>query len=325
MKVSVIVPIYNVSPFVNKCLESIASQTYDDIECILVDDHGNDDSIEKCRKFIESYRGGKSFCIIANEANLGPSGSRNNGTKASTGEFIFYLDGDDYLKHDCIEDMVTLYKKYPESDFIQGMISCPGRAENYAFPALRQSEYINDGKWISYQFFTNSFPVTAWNKLIKRDFIYSNNLFFEPGILNEDELWTYRLCSVVKRIGIVQKETCVHVINPCSIMSTDSIERSSYYWGIILGKILTSPSKYYWDLALLRYLGIFLRYYKTRYADTETYSRLLTLFREELSKNGMGILSTMLQWYSIGKSTQSGVLKWTMTKYINHIVRCKRH
>lgn len=321
MKVSIIVPVYNVSPYIEKCLASISAQTYENIECILVDDKGTDDSVNKCNRFIAAYHGKKKFQLISNPENLGPSGSRNNGTEKATGDFVFYLDGDDYITETCIEEMIDIYLKHPDADFIQGMISCPGKTKNYDFPVLKESEYINNKDWISKHFFRNSFPVTAWNKLIKRDFIYRKNLFFEPGILNEDELWTYKLCSVVERFGIAQKETYVHVINPVSIMSTDSIKRSSFYWGIILEKILSSPAKYYWNLALLRYLTIFLRYYKTPYADAQTYSRLLNMFESELKWSGMGKLDCILKLYSNSSLIVSRYLKWITIKYINHLAR----
>lgn len=93
--VSVIIPVYQVSNYVERCLKSVMSQTYTDIECIIVDDATKDDSIVKCERLIVEYGGPIKFRILHHEYNRGLSAARNTGTKVAEGEYLYYLDGDD--------------------------------------------------------------------------------------------------------------------------------------------------------------------------------------------------------------------------------------
>lgn len=104
-KVSVIVPAYNCSKYINKCIDSIINQTYDDIEPVIV----NDGSKDNTREILEQY--GDKIKLI-NKENAGVAEARNTGIKAATGDYIMFLDSDDYLELDCIEDIVTHQKKY---------------------------------------------------------------------------------------------------------------------------------------------------------------------------------------------------------------------
>ena len=90
--VSVIIPVYQVSDYIERCLNSVMSQTYKNIECVLVDDVTKDDSVEKCERLIESYHGSMQFKILHHEVNRGLSAARNTGTDAATGEYIYFLD-----------------------------------------------------------------------------------------------------------------------------------------------------------------------------------------------------------------------------------------
>ena len=95
--VSVIIPVYQVSDYVERCLLSVMNQTYQNIECIIVDDCSTDDSVAKCDRLISTYKGPIKFQILHHERNRGLSAARNTGTDAATGEYIFYLDSDDEI------------------------------------------------------------------------------------------------------------------------------------------------------------------------------------------------------------------------------------
>ena len=88
-------------------------QSYTDIECVLVDDASVDDSMVKCQKLIDEYDGPIQFRLLHHEKNRGLSAARNTGTKAATGEYVFYLDSDDEITSDCIEKMMLLAEKHP--------------------------------------------------------------------------------------------------------------------------------------------------------------------------------------------------------------------
>lgn len=104
-KVSIIVPVYNSSSFINATLESLSAQTMDEIEIILVDDHGTDDSMEKARFFVSSYEGGKSFVFAETPKNSGPGAARNVGIELAKGEYIAFVDSDDYVEPEYCEEL----------------------------------------------------------------------------------------------------------------------------------------------------------------------------------------------------------------------------
>ena len=109
MKISIIVPVYNVEQYVNECFDSIAAQTYKgEIECIFVDDCGQDDSVAILEKLITDYHGAIKFYIVHHEHNKGLSGARNTGIRHAQGDYLYFIDSDDSIKSDCIEKLVAL-------------------------------------------------------------------------------------------------------------------------------------------------------------------------------------------------------------------------
>ena len=113
---SVIVPLYNKAPYVRKALESIISQTFNDWECIIVDDGSTDGSAVICEEFIHSLTPSlvHSFCLLR-QANNGVAAARNNGVAKSHGEYVCFLDADDWWEPNYLEEMDKLIKEYPDA------------------------------------------------------------------------------------------------------------------------------------------------------------------------------------------------------------------
>src|SRR5690606_39724837 len=101
MKVSIIIPIYNVGAFVKECILSVLNQSYQNLEVILIDDCGTDDSLIIAEKVIENHPRASQLSIIRHNRNRGISATRNTGISAATGEYIFFLDSDDKISLDC--------------------------------------------------------------------------------------------------------------------------------------------------------------------------------------------------------------------------------
>ena len=120
LKVSIVIPVYRVSAYVERCLCSVMNQTYSVYECIIVDDSTDDDSIEKCERMLSSYKGAIRFVILHHEKNRGLSAARNTGLKAATGEYIFFLDSDDELPSDCIATLTEPVLANPSIEMVQG-------------------------------------------------------------------------------------------------------------------------------------------------------------------------------------------------------------
>ena len=117
-KISVIVPIYNVEKYLEKCLDSIINQTYKNLEIILV----NDGSTDSCRDIMEKYAKLDKRIIIVDKTNGGLSDARNAGTKIATGKLISYIDSDDYIEKDMIEYLYKGIKEYNSDISICGTI-----------------------------------------------------------------------------------------------------------------------------------------------------------------------------------------------------------
>lgn len=115
--VSIVVPVYNVEPYVERCIESIASQKYPNIECIIVDDVGKDRSIEIVNSYVARYGGHVKFKIITHSYNKGLSVARNSGLDIAKGKYIWFVDSDDYIVQDAVSRLVSCAQK-SKSDII---------------------------------------------------------------------------------------------------------------------------------------------------------------------------------------------------------------
>jgi len=261
MKVSIIVPIYNVSCYIVKCLESISAQTYQNIECILVDDCGQDDSIEKAEYFICHYTGKITFIIIHHSENLGVSESRNTGINAAKGEYIYFLDSDDAITPDCIETLVILAKKYPQAEFVQGNnVNSDGTTSQYSFDEMIP-QYC-DNKELLEKIMLQSIVTSPWNRLINHSFLLKYHLFFPIGIVHEDMYWIYFLAKYIKAAAFTTKKTYIYNTREGSIMTSVSprmhIKRlksrlfasKAYYHDIIKNRPSSSPRRMYLCLNL---------------------------------------------------------------------------
>ena len=224
MKVSIVIPVYNVAEYIVACLESVTSQTYQGaMECLLIDDCGKDDSMETARDFVEKYRGNIDFRMIHHRNNRGLSASRNTGIRESTGDYVYFLDSDDAITPRCIEQIVAVLSEHPDCDMIQAGAFATRELEPWFSMEKKMPDYADNPEWILRTLLMrggpHGFPVTAWNRLVRRDFLIENNLFFKEGILHEDELWGFMLARKVRRLGICRHNTYIYRIRENSIMT----------------------------------------------------------------------------------------------------------
>lgn len=239
MKVSVIVPVYSVSAYIERSIRSVMNQTYDCIECIVVDDATLDDSIVKCKRLIDEYEGPICFRIFHHEYNRGLSESRNTGTIASTGDYIFYLDSDDEIMPDCIGKLVKVAEEHPEAEMVIGNYEeiSEGKQARIKHDERLPAHIQTNERFVSY-YHHHQISFAAWNKLIKRSFINSHCLFFKEGILYEDYLWMFYVAKYLSVVFIVKEVTYRYYIRPGSItMSSDHLSVGRSYM-IIFDDIL---------------------------------------------------------------------------------------
>ena len=221
MKVSILIPIYNAAPYISRCLLSVAEQSYQDIECILVDDCGNDNSIELAQKFIDNYKGIINFIILHHEKNKGVAAARNTCIEASTGDFIFFLDSDDVITVNCIEDLVALTKKYPDIDFVQGnTLDENGNISRLGWH-IKLPEYCHDKEELEKNILSVVIS-SPWNKLIRKSFLTEHKLTFPEGIVHEDMFWCFFIAKYAKAVAYENKGTYIYYNNENSIITSIS-------------------------------------------------------------------------------------------------------
>jgi len=231
MLVSIIIPVYQVAPYITRCLQSVTSQSYTGgMECILVDDCGVDDSMALARQVISQYRGPIQFQILSHDHNRGLSAARNTGIEGSRGDYLYFLDADDWIDDHCISSLVDLAERHPGVEMVQaGAIAHGG--EEKPWLNLQKStlpEFIDTPEAVRPLMLSRALvPVTAWNRLIKRDFLIQYRLFFKEGIIHEDELWTFQLATHLSTLAILKQNVYHYEWHASGLMATENCQKAA--------------------------------------------------------------------------------------------------
>jgi len=217
--ISIVIPVFNVEEYLRECVDSVIAQTYANLEIILVDDGSQDSSGKVCDQYSEE----DSRIITIHQENKGLSEARNTGIKASSGEYIYFLDSDDYITADCIEKLVrpVLEKEYDIVESYYRMLYGSVPIVKLSLPSGEvAAENILDA------YCRRMWTVHAWNKLIRRDFITTHNLYFVPEIIYEDDVWSFMAACNAQSLFVLNEVTYVHRSRPGSIMTTIDQEES---------------------------------------------------------------------------------------------------
>ena len=222
--VSIIVPIYGVEKYVKKCLESIDSQSYPDIEVILVNDCTKDKSMEVIDNYIKNDSTRPTIYKVVNHIkNKGLSEARNTGIKEAKGDYIYFLDSDDYISPDCINRMVAYVNRF-DVDIVFGNIARIRKKEKFYQP-FNSTNKIYERAEILSLYTTGMLYREAVNKMVRKTYLLNNELFFVPGMLNEDVNWTFRLLAHHFTAALYDKPTYYYIQErEGSIMSTISLK-----------------------------------------------------------------------------------------------------
>ena len=263
MKVSVIIPVYNVAPYVERCLLSVLDQTWQDMEVLVVNDCTPDNSMEIVRRVVADHPRGTIVRILEHEVNRGLSAARNTGIRAASGDYLYFLDSDDYLLLDSIGNLAKPAAQC-HVDFVIGNYKVTGA--DYWAPPLRLSTGLYAGNEVILSaYLQDKWYVMAWNKLVRKDWLYDNRLFFEEGIVHEDDLWSFRLACRAERMYVVNAVSYYYDMQPQSIMRSPSmrnLECRVIVLCAIFDLITASPS-----LLSNRLAYIFFETLKAKYFD----------------------------------------------------------
>ena len=207
-KISVIIPVYNVEKWLNKCIDSILNQSYENFEIILVNDGSTDKSKDICDKYSKEDNRVKVFDIL----NSGQSVARNIGLKEAKGDYILFIDSDDYISDKAIIEKFINILDNNEYDFIYTSYCRFEDGNDEKITEILPINLTNDdiknkeGKDILIDLINkNSFHHAPYLKVCRKDFIIKNKLYFREGYYHEDAEWSFKVFYYAKNLFIYDK------------------------------------------------------------------------------------------------------------------------
>lgn len=221
VSISIVVPVYNVEQYVRRCVESIMTQDTADatLECIIIDDCSPDKSMSIVQTLVSDYHGKIRFVILKHEVNRGLSAARNNGIMHANGDFVLFVDSDDYLMPGSIQYFLDNLSLYPDVDIMMGNVKeC--KSGNLFINNIQEPLLIDDPNIFFSRVLHHLIYLYAWNKLIKRQLLIDNDIFFVEGIVYEDQCWSYQLFSQISSVLLLPRLTYVYEHNQNSIVNT---------------------------------------------------------------------------------------------------------
>lgn len=228
--ISVIVPIYRVEKYLAQCIESIMNQTYSNLEIILVDD-GSDDS---CGKMCDDFAMADERIVVIHKENQGLNNARKSGLLASSGEYVAYLDGDDWIERNMYEKLLDCIKKDGTDIVESGIFENCKSVERYISPLLEDGKYVYQDfiNKVEYralytgQFFESAISPYLCNKLFKKKCVEKYQLWEGniQDVLN-DNLVTYPAIIASKSLSVMNEGFYHYRLNNNSIKHTNSNKR----------------------------------------------------------------------------------------------------
>jgi len=227
MKISYIVPVYKVEQYLSQCVESLLTQTYTDFEILLVDDGSPDGCPALCDQWAERDTRIRSL----HKKNGGLSDARNYGLQNATGDYVVFIDGDDFwIRNDSLKKLVAIASEHNELDFIG--FNC-----NYYYPDSKKMTawvpYVdelasptNKNKVTVALVKSGTFPMSACLKLLKRDFLIDNELFFKKGQIAEDIPWFINVLDATSKCCFVNEYIYAYRQNVASSITKVSGRKS---------------------------------------------------------------------------------------------------
>lgn len=210
--ISVIVPVYRVETYLDKCIMSIANQTYDNLEIILVDDGSPDN----CPAMCDAWEEKDGRVKVIHKTNGGLSDARNAGVAVSSGDLIAFVDSDDYLASNYIEDMYSAMKG-THADIVEcGVLYVDEVDSVLRKRAIGAEITVNRVDALKRLILEDGVYQTVWNKLYRRSVI--ENTLFEVGRYHEDDFWTYQVFDQINSLTVLPKPLYYYLQRGDSIM-----------------------------------------------------------------------------------------------------------
>ena len=302
VKVSVIVPVFNTEKYLKECVDSIINQSLKDIEIIFIDDGSNDNSLS----ILEEYAKNDKRIKIISKLNEGQGVARNIGIKSAVGEYIAFVDSDDFIRIDMLEELYN-HSKNKNLDICMCKVSTYDDVthevkndlwyyslevfKNFRKNVFKHTDTID---------FTCEISVTPVNKLYKRSFLIDNNCLFAENYIFEDELFFYDVYLNAKRVSIINKNLYYYRVNRAGSTVTESTD-TDYSDILTIFKLIQQKfiELGYWNQYKINFSNRFLHLISWRYSQTaqiykesfyNEFKKILTdLFKDSKIYDGLSL------------------------------------
>ena len=258
-KISIIVPVYNVEKYIAKCLKSLTLQTLQGIEIIIVNDGSLDRSIDIIEKYV---RENPTKIKYYEKKNGGLSTARNYGLEYATGEYIAFLDSDDYVEINMYEEMYNLAKK-ENADMVECDFIWEWEYGKKVYDKRKEYKTKED--------MMKKPRVVAWNKIYKREILNNNKIRFPEGLIYEDMEFFYKLLPHLNKISYINKYFVHYIQRKDSISNKQTKKIEDIF------KILDNIFDYYKEQNLYNQYEKELKYMKKRILFGSSLKRILKI------------------------------------------------
>lgn len=198
-KISIIVPVFNVEKYLSRCIDSLLAQTYSNIEILLIDDGSTDNSSDICDEYADKY---VNVCVY-HKINGGLSDARNYGIQRATGEYINFVDSDDWIDDDYITNLYEAMNKTGS----QLAVSRLKKTSSKKKPVKKKKYRIYESRsGLSKIFYQKKYDTSASGKLFRISDFVDNNIFFPKGLLYEDLATIYKVFLKIEKVVFVNSE-----------------------------------------------------------------------------------------------------------------------
>lgn len=238
--ISVVIPVYNSELYIDECLQSILKQTIvENIELICVNDGSNDSSLD----ILNMYKTKFPNMIIIDQKNAGSAIARNNGLQIANGEYVYFVDNDDYLANDnCLNELYSIAKK-TSLDILNFNHLILKNNSLRKVSINRENNKIYTGKEYLSTAEKGNITNTPWDKLLKGSYLKEINFSYTSGVISDDAESLLRLFYNAKKVSFIDNYAYVYRIRPNSVMTGEKTEKY-----IISTKKILETYTYYYDL-----------------------------------------------------------------------------
>lgn len=226
IKISFIVPVYNVQEYIEECINSLLKQSIDNFEIVVIDDGSVDNSILLVEKIKDSR------IRIIKRKNGGLGAARNTGLQEAVGEYIAFIDSDDFIKdNECYEKMYNIAQR-DNSDIVSGNgIIYYSKEKSIVMRRdlkFKNCKYMDGEEFLLLSLVTKRMYAPVWLNIYNREFLIKNNLSFQEGLLHEDELFTPQVVLKANRISIYDDEFYMYRQRNGSIINSKFSDKKGY-------------------------------------------------------------------------------------------------